>query len=205
VGVIAVARDFTKHKQAEEALRVSEERFRLALKSTPVVVFSHDRQLRYTWMSSPNFPVRPENYLGRTDTEVFPGKEGARLTAIKEEVLRTGVGSHTEVTVTLQGEVHDFDLVVQRLSDAKEKLLGLLCSAIDITSLKQTIGRLRQALNEIQVMRGLLPTCASCHRIKDERGDWQPMEGYIQAHSKAKFSHGVCPDCLKKLYPDYYP
>jgi PAS domain S-box-containing protein len=102
VGATAVARDITKQKETEEALRISEERFRVALRSAPVVVFSHDLQLRYTWMSSPNFPVRPENYLGRTDTEVFEGEEGACLTAIKEEVLRTGVESHTEVTVTLQ-------------------------------------------------------------------------------------------------------
>jgi hypothetical protein len=156
-------------------------------------------------MSSPNFPVRPENYLGRTDTEVFEGEEGARLTAIKEEVLRTGVESRTEVTVTLQGEMHYFDLAVQPLSDPKGKLVGLLCSAIDITSLKKTIVKLQQALNDVQVMRGLLPTCASCKNIKDERGEWQPMEVYIQAHSEAKFSHGVCPTCLKKLYPDYYP
>lgn len=164
VGAIAVARDITKHKQTEEALRISEERFRVALASAPVVVFSHDLQLRYTWMSSPNFPVKPENYLGRTDTEVFEGEEGARLTAIKEEVLRTGVGSHTEVTVTLQGEMHYFDLVVQPLSDRTGKCIGLLCSAIDITSMKETIVKLQQALNDIQVMKGLLPTCASCQQ-----------------------------------------
>ena len=100
--------------------------------------------------------------------------------------------------------MHYLDLIVQPLSDARGKLLGLLCSAIDITSLKETIVKLQQALNEIQVMRGLLPTCASCHKIKDERGEWQPMEVYIQTHSEAKFSHGVCPNCLKKLYPEYY-
>jgi PAS domain S-box-containing protein len=205
VGAIAVARDITKQKKTEEALRISEERFRVALRSAPVVVFSHDLQLRYTWMSSPNFPVKPENYLGRTDTEVFEGEEGVRLTAIKEEVLRTGVESHTEVTVTLQGKMHYFDLVAQPLTDPRGKLLGLLCSAIDITSLKETIVKLQQALNDVQVMRGLLPTCASCKKIKDERGEWQHMEVYIQAHSEAKFTHGVCPTCLKNLYPDYYP
>jgi sigma-B regulation protein RsbU (phosphoserine phosphatase) len=204
VGATAVARDITKQKQTDEALRISEERFRVALRSAPVVVFSHDLQLRYTWMSSPNFPVRPENYLGHTDTEVFEGEEGARLTAIKEEVLRTGVESHTEVTVTLQGEMHYFDLVVQPLSDSRGKLLGLLCSAIDTTSLKQTIVRLQQALNEVQLLKGLLPICASCKKIQDKRGIWQQLEGYIQDHSEAKFTHGLCPDCLRKLYPEYY-
>jgi hypothetical protein len=143
--------------------------------------------------------------LGRTDTEVFEGEEGVRLTAIKEEVLRTGVESHTEVTVTLQRKMHYLDLVVQPLSDPRGNLLGLLCSAIDITSLKEMIIRLQEALNQVQLLSGLLPICASCKKIRDEHQTWQPLEGYIQGHSEAKFSHGICPDCMRKLYPEYCP
>ncbi|MGB7463260.1 MAG: PAS domain-containing protein, partial [Candidatus Acidiferrum sp.] len=180
-----------------------EERFLVALKNAPVVVFSHDLQLRYTWINSPLLTMAPENYLGRTDAEVFGGEQGARLTAIKEEVLRTGMDSRTEVTVTLKGERHCFDLVVEPLRNGGGKILGLLCSAIDITSFKETIDRLQEALNQVQLLSGLLPICASCKKIKDERERWQPLEGYLQSHSEAKFTHGICPDCMRKLYPEY--
>jgi PAS domain S-box-containing protein len=203
VGASVVARDITEQRQAREALRLSEERFHVALKNAPVVVFSHDLQLRYTWINSPLLTMAPENYLGRTDAEVFGGEQGARLTAIKEEALRTGMDSRTEVTVTLKGERHCFDLVVEPLRNGGGKILGLLCSAIDITSFKETIDRLQEALNQVQLLSGLLPICASCKKIKDERERWQPLEGYIQSHSEAKFTHGICPDCMRKLYPEY--
>jgi hypothetical protein len=145
------------------------------------------------------------DYLGHTDVEIFGGEDGSRLTAIKEEVLRTGIESHAEVTIMLKGVKHYFDLVVEPLRDPAGKLLGILCSAIDTTSLKETIVKLQQALDEVQLLKGLLPICASCKRIKDEHDTWQPLEGYIQAHSEAKFTHRVCPDCLRKLYPEYYP
>jgi PAS domain S-box-containing protein len=204
VGASAVARDITKHKQAEAALRLSEERFRVALKGAPVVVLTQDLQLRYTWINSPVLAWERQAYIGRTDAEIVGGEEGARLTAIKQEVLRTGVGSRTEVNVAFEGAIHYFDLIVEPLRDAGGTLLGLICSATDITSSKNLIAKLQEALDQINVLSGLLSICASCKRIKDEHQTWQPLESYIQAHSEAKFSHGVCPDCLRKLYSDYY-
>jgi PAS domain S-box-containing protein len=203
VGASVVARDITEQKQTQNALRQSEERFRVALKNAPVVVFSQDLQLRYTWINSPYLFPR-ENFLGRTDAEVFGGEDGARLMAIKEQVLRTERESHTEVTVSVNGVTHYFDLVVEPLLDPSGKLLGLLCSAIETTFLKETIIRLQNALNEVQVLEGLLPICANCKRIRDQRGTWQVLEVFLQAHSEAKFSHGICPDCLRKLYPEQY-
>ena len=69
--------------------------------------------------------------------------------------------------------------------------------------MKETIVKLQDALNEVQLLKGLLPICASCKRIKDEKEQWQVLEVYLQAHSEAKFTHGLCPDCLRKLYPEY--
>jgi hypothetical protein len=72
-------------------------------------------------------------------------------------------------------------------------LLGLICSATDITSSKNLIVRLQEALDEVNLLKGLLSICAWCKRIKDEHDSWQPLESYIQAHSEAKFTHGLCP------------
>ena len=82
--------------------------------------------------------------------------------------------------------------------------MSVICSATDTTSSKNVIAKLQEALNEVQLLSGLQPICASCKKIKDEREVWQPLKRYIQAHSEAKFSHGLCQDCLRKLSPNFY-
>ena len=61
---------------------------------------------------------------------------------------------------------------------------------------------LQEALAKIKTLSGLLPICASCKKIRDDRGYWQQIESYINEHSEIRFSHGLCPECAKKLYPD---
>ncbi|NTV42810.1 MAG: sensor with HAMP domain protein, partial [Syntrophobacteraceae bacterium] len=51
---------------------------------------------------------------------------------------------------------------------------------------------------------GLLPICAACKRIRDDNGYWQQIEAYIRDHSQAEFSHAICPECARRLYPDHY-
>jgi ligand-binding sensor domain-containing protein len=64
--------------------------------------------------------------------------------------------------------------------------------------------RVQEAIAHIKELRGLLPICASCKKIRDDNGYWNQMESYLQAHNVAEFSHSVCPDCIAKLYPDYH-
>ncbi len=66
------------------------------------------------------------------------------------------------------------------------------------------IQELRQALQEVKVLSGFLPICASCKKIRDDKGYWNQLEEYISKHSQAEFSHGICPDCSKKLYPEIH-
>jgi hypothetical protein len=61
-----------------------------------------------------------------------------------------------------------------------------------------------KALQEVRILRGFLPICASCKKIRDDNGYWTQIEGYIKDHSEAEFTHSICPDCAKKLYPDFY-
>jgi len=67
---------------------------------------------------------------------------------------------------------------------------------------EKLIGELQDALAQIKKLSGLLPICASCKKIRDDKGYWNQIESYIRDHSEAEFSHGICPDCMKKLYPD---
>jgi len=60
---------------------------------------------------------------------------------------------------------------------------------------------LEQALREVKVLHGLIPICAKCKRVRTDNGDWQYLEEYIQTHSEAEFSHGICHVCMKEVYP----
>jgi len=69
----------------------------------------------------------------------------------------------------------------------------------------RTIDELNNALSEIKTLRGIIPICASCKKIRDDKEHWTQIEVYIKEHSDADFSHGICPDCAEKLYPEFYP
>ena len=66
---------------------------------------------------------------------------------------------------------------------------------------KVLIGRLQQSLDEIKTLSGLLPMCSACKKIRDDDGYWKQIEHYISEYTDARFSHSICPDCKKKLYP----
>jgi membrane-associated HD superfamily phosphohydrolase len=80
-----------------------------------------------------------------------------------------------------------------------------------ITALKQTeeererlIRQLQEALANIKILRGLLPICYSCKQVRDDKGYWNQIDTYIRAHTEAEFTHGICPPCAQKLYPELY-
>jgi hypothetical protein len=66
----------------------------------------------------------------------------------------------------------------------------------------EIIAQLQKALEEVKTLSGFLPICASCKKIRDDKGYWNQIEAYISEHSEAEFSHGICPECLEKLYPE---
>jgi hypothetical protein len=68
--------------------------------------------------------------------------------------------------------------------------------------LHDTIEKLQNALADVNQLGGLLPICAYCKKIRDDKGYWNQLEAYLQKHTEAQFSHGICPDCEKKLYAD---
>ena len=70
--------------------------------------------------------------------------------------------------------------------------------------MEQLIKDLKTALTNVKRLRGLIPICANCKKVRDDEGYWKEVESYIHEHSVAEFTHGICPDCMKKLYPQYY-
>jgi PAS domain S-box-containing protein len=109
----------------------------------------------------------------------------------------------------LMGEGYYFAASASRLYDSLGNVTGAIESIRDITAAKhleeereQLIAELQKAILKVQTLRGLLPICASCKSIRDDKGYWNKLEAFISEHSEAQFSHGICPECAKKLYPE---
>jgi PAS domain-containing protein len=97
---------------------------------------------------------------------------------------------------------------VSALRDRRKRITGRLVVMRDITERKQAeedrerlIAELQAALANVKTLRGLLPICANCKKVRDDEGYWRGVEEYVMEHSEAHFSHGICPDCMQKLYP----
>jgi len=78
-------------------------------------------------------------------------------------------------------------------------ILGLL-----LLNFQRVERDLRISLDEIKILQGIIPICSSCKKVRDDRGAWKQIESYIRDHSEAQFSHGICPDCAHRLYPEYH-
>ena len=68
------------------------------------------------------------------------------------------------------------------------------------TGREDLIAELKIALKGIKTLQGLIPICAECRRIRDDEGSWTGLETYVREHSEADFSHGLCPECMQKIY-----
>ncbi|MEH2376547.1 PAS domain S-box protein [Nostoc sp.] len=136
----------TAKRQADEnlqKLRVSEERFRLALSSSDIVVFQQDRDLRYQWIHHPQGLDTTEEILGKSDDELFPALVTEQLRVIKLKALETGLATREEVYLTISGKDRYYDLLVEPLNDADNSIQGITCIGVNITERKQTEERLR--------------------------------------------------------------
>jgi len=77
-----------------------------------------------------------------------------------------------------------------------------LCFGLSVLNSQRVEYDLSRANDEVKVLKGIIPICAACKKIRDDKGYWTQVESYIRSHSEAEFSHGLCPDCVKKLYPE---
>jgi PAS domain S-box-containing protein len=136
-----------ERERIKKALEESEERFRFALRGSPVTVFNHDRQLRYTWIHNATMNGhRNSEYVGRTDAEILGEEEGAGLMAIKRRAIETGVGIRTETTVNAPSGQRFLDLTVEPLRNAAGETVGVTCISTDVTALRRSEQQVR-ALN----------------------------------------------------------
>ena len=133
-----------ERQRADNALRQSEERFRVALKNSPIFVYNQDMELRYTWVYNPSDGLTVEEMLGKRDLDIIPAEDAQRLTTIKRGVLTTGIGTREEVSITIKDTTRYYDLTVEPLRNESQEVVGVTCASIDISE-RQAAQREQQA------------------------------------------------------------
>ncbi|ALF56366.1 ATPase [Nostoc piscinale CENA21] len=133
-----------ERQRIEDALRQSEERFRVALKNSPIFVFNQDRELHYTWVYNSISGWTNEDMLGKHDSELLPDEDAQNLTTIKQGVLTTGIGTRAEVLLTTPQGIRYYDLTVEPLRNEAQDIVGITCASIDITENKQAEAKIRE-------------------------------------------------------------
>jgi PAS domain S-box-containing protein len=152
--------------------------------------------------------VEPEGVVGLACYHCIHGAEEPLPHCPHSQLLADGKEHTSEIYEENLGGT--FLIGVSPIHDAEGQLVGAVHVARDITARKQAeeereelIRELQKALAQVKTLSGLLPICANCKKIRDDLGYWHSVEVYVRDHSDADFSHGICPDCVKALYPWY--
>ena len=142
--IVCNYQDITRRRQVEEAVVESEERFRVALKTSPVVLFNQGCDLRYTWIYNPSRGYSVDEVEGKTDAELLSAEDAERLTRIKRRVIETGISAREEVELTSGGIRNVYDLNIEPMLDPLGEISGITCVALDITERKRAEERIRE-------------------------------------------------------------
>lgn len=209
--VCTVTRDLTERKRAEQALRESEERYRTVVEQSADGINLVDAESKRIVEANTAFA----KILGYSLEEILGLSIYDFVAAEREDI------DQRYQNISLGGQSVSYERQFRRKDGS---LLSVWVSATpiycggrkltchitrDITERKQAeqererfIDELQEALANIKTLRGLVPICAHCKKIRDDQGYWQQVETYVQAHSEAEFSHGLCPECIRIFFPE---
>ncbi|CAB1084727.1 hypothetical protein D1AOALGA4SA_12237 [Olavius algarvensis Delta 1 endosymbiont] len=195
-----------------EKLRLSENHYRTLLDESvdPTFSFFSDGTYRYVNNAfAKGVGKTSQEIIGRKIWDVFEKEEADKRFAVVKKVFTEGVTVEIEVRVPLPSGDAYYLTTAKPIFNDDDTVETVICTSKNITKrkiaeieLKNEHEKLLNAIEEIKTLSGLLPICSSCKKIRDDQGYWTRIESYIEQHSDAEFSHGICPKCAKKLYPD---
>ncbi len=199
-----------QHRDVESILQ-------MLIKNIPNQVFWKSRDLVYLGCNQAFAEVtgmkHPSEVIGKTDFDFH--RNTAHAESYREwdkKIMDKG-----EAVLDIEESYHDTDgnegtVVTSKvpLKNAEGQVFGILGICTDITDRKKMelkneslINELKDTLSKVKTLHGLLPICSNCKGIWDDKGYWNEIEEYLSEHTDVDFSHGICPECFKKLYPDY--
>jgi len=210
----SVGIEVTKRKQAEEALKKSEQNLRAIFDNSLagiVLTTTSGRVLQVNPRFARMLGYTDDELIGMDYFDLLDSVDREKALANRDQMLR-GRQAQFSFERTYQrsnGQSIACAVVASMLSDADGEPGQTLFVMTDITERKRAeeererlITELREALTQIKTLRGLLPICSYCKKIRDDQGYWSQLEAFITEHSEAAFSHGICPDCMQKHFPE---
>lgn len=200
--------EIVERSKVQEKLEYSIKQWRETFDVMSDFVSVHDNDLRLVKVNkafADFFKKKPKELIGKHCYELIhntqePWPECPHLKAIEKHKVITKVIEEPHLKKTLL-------ITCSPIFDTKGVAIGSVHVARDITKSKQAekereklIKEVQNALEKVKILSGLVPICANCKKIRDDKGYWNQIEGYIQKYSEVKFSHGMCPECSDKLY-----
>ncbi len=214
-GILVIAKDITERKQTEMKLLNSEISYRGLFDSVSDAIYIQDVQGKFLDVNKGAelmYGYPKEFFIGKTPEVLSaPGKNDMQKTFEHVQKAFQGVSQRFEFWgIRSNGEIFPKDVVLNPGTYFGQPVLIAL--ARDITERKrmeaereQLVNDLKDAILSIKTLGGLLPICAGCKKIRDDKGYWQQVENYIMEHSEATFTHGMCPECAPKYFPEFRP
>lgn len=209
-----VERELTIADGRRQRRQVAEMTTHLAaiVEGTDDAIFSRDMAgTILTWNAAAEniYGYTAEEAIGRPVSIIVPPDRTQELVAIQSQLENGQRIERMETTrVRKDGKSLRISMTISPVRNGKGKVIGASIIARDVThrwlleqERENLIKELQEALSKVKLLSGLLPICANCKRIRDDRGRWQPVEVYVHEHSLADFTHGICPECAKELYP----
>jgi PAS domain S-box-containing protein len=211
--VVLLANDITTRRNLEAAQAESERQFRQMADAAPVLIWVCDTEgqrsfFNRTWYAFTGRTSVQE--LGHGWLEGVHPDDAFAVRASTARALADRVPLAREYRLRHAGT--PWRWVLERANprfDASGHFAGFIGSCIDITDRKrietereELVDQLQHALTDVKTLRGLVPICAWCRKVRNDQGYWGVIEEFLRDHSEAEISHGVCPDCMEKHFPE---
>lgn len=209
-------RERDEHARTVDALRQSRLLLEGIFHAIPVRVFWKDQNLVYLGCNEAFAHdaglAAPSEIVGKDDFQMVWRDQAELYRGDDRRVIESGVPRLLieEPQTTPDGETITLLTSKLPLRDAKGAISGVLGTYMDITHRKRVEEelererlRLSEALDHVDVLRGMLPICVRCKNIRDDTGYWRQVDQYVSEHSRAEFTHSICPECAKILYPEF--